>query len=435
MTAHQIADVQARRWRIVPSISARRTEWLAYLLVFTMLLRVPGFALVSIGQVLALPVLAVLWLQGRALVRPLVAATLIAVVSALALLTWNSTGSELEWNRLSTLEVLAWPVLVVAGAAGLAWGITRVGFSRAAAILALTGLVDFVVVIRNWSEPWKFGVGQFVTLLVLVLLWDRRRLLVTVAMVPLVAISVLTTARSLALVQLGALVVSFVLWRRERTPTRRFIGEFAVLAVALAAAALAITPAAETGLLGSAIQARFQQNTAGGESVVLGARTEWVAAGELAQTHPLGYGPGAQPSGSDKQAVFDRVAQLYDSGPDYYSKEVFQDRVDLHSGVLNAWFHLGPGGVLWAACIALVLVLGLIAIPLRLGGQIVSAYILLLAGWHFVYSPLLDSTKVSMGLGVALFLVWTRSRTSSTKPGQSMPPSRLSSHDGAFRTS
>lgn len=406
------AEARLRKWWSDWAHYLSRFSWIPHVVALTMLLRIPGMALVSVGQMLAVVVLplsarAVRRVDAVALMVLLALSALSGVVALAASRTWLG----LQANVANAAEVLAWPFALTLGGIAIAWCVTVLGARRTLAYIALAGLVDFMIIIWDWSNPWKFGVGQFVTLAVLVFLWNRPRRYVLLAMLPLMIISAATATRGLLLMQLAALLVVFLSFRSTRTSSTRWRVE-AVITICAVGIALAGAPAAaEAGWFGSAIKERTMVNTQGGESVILGGRLEWVGAVPLFQSQPWGYGLAVQPSEEQKRAVYAKTEPLTPGSTGYFSGVVFGPRVDLHSSVLNAWFHFGVIGLVWAIWVFVLLAFGLASIPMGGREDAALAFVIAMSTWHFVYSPLLASAWVSVGLGIALTLIWRRAST------------------------
>jgi hypothetical protein len=294
-------------------------QYFPYVIAGTMMLRVPGFALVSIGQVLSLLVIpAAMSLLRRRIVLALLALYCASALTGILLAMWSVRQLGLSIDLIQAAEVTLWPLSFMVGAVGFSWSMSRVGLRKVLGIFAVVGLLDFAIVVRIWSEFWKFGVGQFVVLLILVAMWNVRSRWISVAMVFPIVYSLATASRSIALLIVFALVTSLLIRRWRYVPRTRWRVEVGAVVVVSMGLLLLAPMAAKQGLFGSAIQLRMQENAAGGQSVIVGARSEWTGVVPLAKSLPLGFGPGIQPSTQQKQLVLERVATLKEGAPDYF---------------------------------------------------------------------------------------------------------------------
>jgi hypothetical protein len=276
------------------------------------------------------------------------------------------------------------------------------------------------VLVYGWD--WKGTLGIFVTALVLVVL-VKRPVVATVALLAAITYSASADGRSMAVGGVLTLIVAIGL-RRPSRGAGGYVGFFAVAAVAVLATVWAMT----SGLLGAIVQARTLDQLSKPAGLISGARVEWAAALELMGQRPLGFGPGVR--ATDAQA-HDAVNAVQSAGgdftADYFTTVMLGQRVDFHSTASNLWFHFGVGGVILAIALAVVLVRGL-----REAGTTRSVlgyggiYLMFMASWDLLFSPMADVNRLIIGALVAVVAVRADERVSE---GRELARSSTSSHE------
>ncbi|GLZ41872.1 hypothetical protein [Actinokineospora sp. NBRC 105648] len=271
-------------------------------------------------------------------------------------------------------------------------------------------------------DPWKFGLGQAFTLLVLIAVSRvapaAQRVAVPVALVALAALHLVLGSRSLSLfallIALAAAVTPAVLSRRG---WGRAIGLAAVAVLAAVLLGRLYADLAESGELGSVQQQKIQfQN--GDYGVGLGGRKDVVFLASGIVENPLtGWGPAARvPSGVKTAAVVWLRTHGYPIGGYDLVTFVLPDSLYLHSVLLGAWV---TGGIL--ALPLWLLVFGLIGramIRAVRARSLAEAYLLLVAAWHILFSPLGDSTRGHIAVAVALSLTSLAQRRQQRAGGE-----------------
>ncbi|WP_143219150.1 O-antigen ligase family protein [Actinokineospora bangkokensis] len=263
-------------------------------------------------------------------------------------------------------------------------------------------------------DPWKFGVGQSVTLLVLIAVsrWAHRydRVAVPAALSLLAALHLVLGARSLSLF---AIVIALAAVLTPRVPWRRGWPRLVAVAVAAGLAGVLLgqlyTQLATDGDLGAAEQQKVSFQT-GDFGIAVGGRKDvvFLVSGVL-QSPITGWGPSARvPSEVKSEAVL----WLREHGYPVYGYDlltyVLPDSLYLHSVLLGAWVTGGVLGFLAWLLVFCVVLRGL-ARAVR-DRALAEAYMLLVAAWHVLFSPLGDSTRGHIAVAVALALTATVGR-------------------------
>lgn len=261
-------------------------------------------------------------------------------------------------------------------------------------------------------DPWKFGIGQAITMLALVLV-ERlrpsiRRPATALVLFALAGVDLALGARSLCLFALLIGLAAVLSGDRPRGTT--WVVWCGGIAVAGAIAiGMVYTDLAETGRLGPAEQEKVSFQT-GDFGIAVGGRKDFVflVAGVL-DSPLVGWGPAAIVPTSVKSEA---VLWLHDHGYPIYGYDlitfVLPPALYLHSVLLGAWV---TGGVLamplWLFA-GYLLVRGLLA-ALR-ARAMAEGYLLLVACWHVLFSPLGDVTRGHIAVAIALSITALYSR-------------------------
>lgn len=323
----------------------------------------------------------------------------------------------------SSLRVAAWLLGGALTAVGVAWALRRVAPMRALALLAcgaaITGAIDY----STAPEPWKYAIGVPITLVALAVV-ARSSLLTVAVLIASAVVSAIMDARSQIL--FVTLALAGVLF----TPRlRAFAGKHPYASLLGSAAALTVLSfglvfAMSQGLFGSSIAERTNSQEQSGSNIVLGARTEWGATFVLLAARPIGYGLGV---GVDEETQSNAVLGAAELGGDtssaYFADVVFGERVDLHSIVVNTWFHFGLAGLVLAV-LALIEILRAIhrilsSEPIRTDPAML--FLLGVGGWHLVFSPSGNAPATAVAVGIAIHVLATRGVAQESQ----IPPRRM----------
>jgi hypothetical protein len=410
--------------RVVPaahvlSVKSGRQEarsplvtWTASLVALTLLVKIPGLSLfpaltLAIGLFL-LPVIATALPRIRRLVF-LVSASLIAIASGFLTLLSTTSDFGTRGSASTIATVVAWLMSVpIAVALGL-WALSKLRLTTAVGLMATGGLIGTIA--TEIPLGWKGSLGVYATVLALTIV---HRLPVSVARLVLAfsaALSAVSDARFLTLIALLAFVCTF---RGSRMAERMRVHPVAwslTLAGVVALVSQGAILAMKSGLLGGDVQARTIAQTANGRSLIESGRTEWAGSLHLFSVNPFGFGIGEI---TNSGVARDAIARVRIAGgdvtSDYFTVSVFGERVDLHSMTVDLWYHFGLGGLVFA--FACLLLLGF-SLPhaVRWGGAFGGAFVfmILVAAWDLVFSPMGNSDRLILGLVIAAYLA-TRSR-------------------------
>lgn len=311
-------------------------------------------AALSVGDCVALASLPITWTAVRNARR----FSLLLVLSVLAagtayimsLLAESSFAVEAWARRVTTLSLLAVPCAV----AVFIWGARRLGVRRAALAVGVGMFLDSLSLLHTSSNPWKFGIGAAVSIMVLSLVANRRRLVQIVALLGLSVIFLLSDSRStlafLAII-LGTVVwQALASWARWHVPSPRrlAVSQIAVLGVVGAVAMAGVVVASESGTLGEDAQNRTIAQSSNSAGLLLSARPELGASWALFRNRPWGYGAGVKPRFEDLWVAKRGMAALgYNPENGYVENFMFGGRIELHSGVMDMWAAASiPGGLL-----------------------------------------------------------------------------------------
>lgn len=284
-----------------------------------------------------------------------------------------------------------------------------VGFAVGEAIgMVLTPPTDAGV------DPWKFGVGQALTLLALVLT-ERlrpplRRPVTATVLFASAGLDLALGARSLCLF---AVVIGLAtVLAGDRPRGGGWLWWLAGLATAGAfTVGMVYTNLAQAGQLGPAEQEKVSFQT-GDFGIAVGGRKDvvFLIAGVL-RSPLVGWGPGADVPADVKAAA---VTWLVGHGYPVYGYDlvtfVLPPALYLHSVLLDAWATAGLPGLLFWLFAAWLLARGLIA-ALR-ARAMAEAYLVLVACWHVMFSPLGDVTRGHIAVAIALSLTAVSSTVS-----------------------
>lgn len=336
---------------------------------------------VAIGDLAALAAIPVTWSAVRRERRfsPLLLLGTLAAATGV-LLSWAAgptfhvSGSL---QRAMTMSLLALPWATAA----FTWGAHRLGASRAAAALATGMLINALPLLASNDNPWKFGIGTPVTLMVLALLNPCGRQLQLVALTALAAVFMLNDTRLLPafLAIIGATVLwqATASWFRWRLPAPRSVAliQALVLGTIGAVAVAAILAASASGTLGADAQDRTLTQSHGESNFLLNARPELGASWALLKHRPWGYGTGVLPRYEDIQVAKTGMEALgYDPSNGYVENFMFGNGFELHSALMNVWVAASLPG---AALLLLITCLTLTALLRDLGRLRITPWMLL----------------------------------------------------------
>ena len=311
-------------------------------------------AALSVGDCVALASVPVTWTAVRNARRFSLLLTMSILAAGttyiMSLLAESSFVVEAWARRVTTLSLLAVPCAV----AVFVWGARRLGARRAALAVGVGMFLDSLPLFQTSPNPWKFGVGAAVSIIVLSLVANRRRLVQIVALLGLSGVFLVSDSRStlafLAII-LGTVVwQALASWARWHVPTPRrlAVSQIIVLAVVGAVAMAGVVVASQSGTLGEDAQNRTIAQSSSSAGLLLSARPELGASWALFRNRPWGYGTGVKPRFEDLWVAKQGMAALgYDPENGYVENFMFGGRIELHSGLMDMWAAASiPGGLL-----------------------------------------------------------------------------------------
>ena len=243
--------------------------------------------------------------------------------------------------------------------AAFVWGARRLGVRRAALAVGFGMFLDSLSLLQTSPNPWKFGIGAAVSIMVLSLVANRRRLVQIVALLGLSGVFLVSDSRStlafLAVILGTVIWQALASWARWRVPTPRrlAVSQIAVLGVVGVVAMAGVVAASESGTLGEDAQNRTIAQSSSSAGLLLSARPELGASWALFRNRPWGYGAGVKPRFEDLWVAKQGMAALgYDPENGYVENFMFGGRIELHSGVMDMWAAASIPGALLLLLIA-----------------------------------------------------------------------------------
>jgi hypothetical protein len=262
------------------------------------------------------------------------------------------------------------------------------------------------------SDLWKFGLAFPLTTVAALLacsqpIW-RQRLGPFVVLVVMAGVNVRLGARSLAgvcfLASLYTLVATRDQYRATNTHRPRSLVMLVMGVVAMLFGSYLYGSMAKSGLLGEAAQAKYEFQSTGRYSLLLGGRNEIVFSSLAIRESPiLGHGSYV---GFPVLLQAAGAAQLADWGYEYLLPS--QDQPDLlptHSGLFGAWVEAGILAVpfwivlmalLWRGCIR-TMQRGDPLTPLRV-------FIAITVSWDVLFSPFGADRRITIPLAILLLI-------------------------------
>jgi hypothetical protein len=401
-----VTAAKRRTINLMGTVPLRLDAMLAWLILATMFVKVPGVTLVPIGVILLVPLTPMLIkTMGRTKpARRIAAATIVAVMSGLLLRfgTMSDNASSNAMLLLILVWVAAFPIMTL----GVMWAFERVDIIRGSAVMFAVAAASAY----RLDQGWKGSLGITITLLLLAFFARRGLFWTRLTLIAVTVMNGANDARTTAAIAFIVFLCTF-LTRRQlewigKYPKRSILFVIA----AFTAVSYALVNAMTSGLLGPAIQQRTLAQTSNGRDLLTSGRAEWAATLSLFGHQPLGFGTGVTP---DPGLQTNAVGAVRRVGGDYlahyWSTNVFPERTDLHSTVANLWAHYSLGGVILAAVLGAIL---LASIPLALSTTralgAMPLFAVLNASWDLAFSPMADSDRLIMGLVMSVALLRLR---------------------------
>lgn len=265
------------------------------------------------------------------------------------------------------------------------------------------------------SDPWKFGVGYPLTLLVAVLAsWGPIARIWAMPAAMALSMGVFNIAmgsRSLGLVTLLTglyLLVQAIAGRRNRpmvrpSPARvviAFIG--GVFIVGLVAESYEL--AAKGGLLGFDAKQTYERQSQGKYGVLLGGRSEiYVSAQAIADSPLIGHGSWAK-----NPRYAERILELRDYGYQVNTLVAEGDLIPTHSHFFGAWVEAGiTGAIFWGWVLWLVIRVLASMWAVREPIAALIAFVGFMMLWDILFSPFGAERRITNAYFIALMIfIW-----------------------------
>lgn len=342
-------------------------------------------SIVSIGVVLALPVLFVAVFRMPRYRAGGLVLTLFALILFTAPLLWFA-ADERTVSEDGALAAMLTIAVAFVHLSTLLWARSKIGTHPVVVLYAVGMIVQVLLTLSHTSgNPWKFGLAVPTTLLALAIASRARPFWTVLVFAIAMALSIHFDFRSFV----GLPLVAMFVWAWNRrsaiAPGWKIFGFVLVSAVAYVGG----TQAALAGWLGERNRIVTQMQIAESGSVLAGGRVESAAAWALFIERPIGLGPGVLPTVHDVlvgQAALVQRGVAIDG--DYVTDYLFGAGVKLHSIAADLWVNYGLAGlglallILWIAILALFQGLKERSTP----GFVFFAVVLTL--WNLAFSPI-----------------------------------------------
>jgi hypothetical protein len=267
------------------------------------------------------------------------------------------------------------------------------------------------------SNPWKFGFAIPVTVISLAVAHRLGRPWELGTLAALTLVAALNDFRS----AFGLLFLATILMAGQMVlrRSRRNVSPVSVL-VGLAALSLAVFQLGQAlildGYLGAATQARSIEQLRSSGSLILGGRPELAATFALMREHPWGYGMGSVPTPEDVRIAKEGMSAIgYQPDNGYVERFMFGGNFELHSVFGNLWAQSGLLGLVFAALVIGLLVVGVVR---RLADHTASGILLYAAAqsvWNVFFAPFFTSVPILI-VALALAFVPVRPREPADAP-------------------
>ncbi|MET0725287.1 MAG: O-antigen ligase family protein, partial [Leifsonia sp.] len=258
------------------------------------------------------------------------------------------------------------------------------------------------------ANPWKFGVGFPVMVIVLALLSrPGLRVAEAVALLVFAVVALGTDSRY----RFATLMITAVLVFWQMLPRFRSRRASTLTMLAMVAAIAAITYNLATalivdGYLGEQAQSRTIGQLEKSGSLILGGRPELAATIALFQERPFGFGAGVQPTLDDILVAKTGMSAIgYQPNNGYVETYLFGGGFELHSVAGDLWASFGLPGLAFVIC---AIVLALHMLGHGLANRTASSVVIFLSIstlWNILFSPIygsLPTLVLTMGLGMVL---------------------------------
>jgi hypothetical protein len=336
----------------------------------------------------------------------------LCTLSALLLFVLRNNGGNFSTPGVAGFLIV---FLGVSSTVGVVVWASR--FNSASALMVLFAIGWLINIASRWndadilSNPWKFGLGYPIAILVLGLTYNSRIWFQVLSVLVLAGIGLTQESRSYSgiLLVVAVLLVFSRLWQRAVSKSARTRLVFAAFAVAGAAYAvyLAVTNLLLSGVFGAVIRNRTLEQMDLSGNLIAGGRPEWSATLALMQLNPWGYGPGAVPNSLDFHTAQEGLDTVnVDANNTYFTGYTFGGQFKLHSIIADFWVNFGLVGLI-AACAMLGIFVWFLLREFSTG--VMSAgvtFLMLSSSWFLLFGPIFTNfPQVAFSLALVFIAI------------------------------
>lgn len=361
----------------------------------------------TVGFVVAL-VLLPLWVT---VLRRYWGATVFAALGLLAAVSgiWlrEVTAVNHESSESGMIAGVMMLIGIVTAVGVVLWARTIIPDWMVGALFGLAMLASATLGAETGNEnPWKFGVGFPVMIIVLSLVSrPGLRTLEAVALLVFAVVALGTDSRyRFATLMITAVLVFWQMLPQFRTRRASSLAMVAMVAVIAAITYNLATALIVDGYLGEQAQSRTIAQLEASGSLLLGGRPEAAASIALFQSNPWGFGAGVQPNLADILVAKTGMASIgYQPNNGYVETYLFGGGFELHSVAGDLWSQYGIPGLAFVAWIV-VLVLHTLGQGLSTRtATSISMFLGISTLWNVLFSPIygsLPTLVLTVGLGL-----------------------------------
>jgi hypothetical protein len=287
---------------------------------------------------------------------------------------------------------------------------------------ALGGLIQQIVQPSPYfpTEPWKFGYGPPLALLLVVWLGKRYRDNVRIGIVPIIALlafgalSIYLNARSLGgIVALTGLLI----WFRGTGVGRAIISKklkarraiFLTIAVFgfVASVISSYEYAATQGWLGEKARQKYEMNTGGKLGLIIGGRLQLIPALFAIKDSPIvGHGSWAKDARYRNYLLLIRDLGYGRSEAGLEHQIELSDLIPAHSHILQAWVWAGiVGALFWLVVLSVVVKTMILTFRFPNPMYIPVLFLGLRDTWNILFSPFGSEMRFHWAVALSMYLI------------------------------
>ncbi len=415
-SSSQQAPSPREYYYVLPRAAFSLGDIFCFLVPFLQFIQFQGAGVLAISDLLlvaALPI-AILRHPERLKRKPMPAILtlgLLWLVAQIATDLWRNSAPEdfqRGWSKIVLVLVNITVVWIVAGRTRRRFVLYAVGLGIGTILgVYINPSADVII------DPWKFGMGVPVTLLVVIWVAHLAKRRYLEILIPLTALAIVDSFRNyriLALITFLTAIYSIFQMSQVGNHDRQRFGRFrlAALGLTVVCGVWAFTEVyshyVEKGVFGEYAQRKLEVQQSGEGGLLLGGRGEILASSQAIIDSPfLGHGSWARDS-TYASILADRRAEL--GYKDLYGKGGKRDDlIPTHSHIFGAWVEAGiAGGLFWL----FVLVYTIYAVAKVSGSEPllpVFAFAGFMLVWDILFSPLGMPTRFATPFFVVAMVV------------------------------